>query len=66
MAFVKTTVTDDITGKNSEFCFNTEYIISMQPSRNATILKFTNGERVIVDMPYEALNRAVGATDQLD
>ena len=29
MAFIKTTLTDDITGKNSEFCFNTEYVIAI-------------------------------------
>ena len=66
MAFIKTTVTDDLTGKNSEYCFNTEYIVTLQPSRNATILRFTDGEKVMVDMPYETLARYVGATDKLD
>jgi hypothetical protein len=66
MAFIKTTLTDDITGKNSEFCFNTEYIVSMQPARNATVLMFTDGQKLIVDIPYEALTRFVGAKDKLD
>jgi hypothetical protein len=65
MAFVKTTLTDEITGKNSEFCFNTEFIVSMQPARNTTILQFTDGQKLIVDLPYEALTRFVEAKDRL-
>jgi hypothetical protein len=66
MAFIKTTLTDDITGKNSEFCFNTEYVVSMQPVRNTTVLMFIDGQKLIVDLPYEALTRHVGAIDKLD
>jgi hypothetical protein len=66
MAFIKTTLTDDVTGKKSDFCFNTEYIISMQVAHNATFLKFTNGEKVAVDIHYEDLIRYVGAKDKLD
>jgi hypothetical protein len=61
MAFLKTTLTDDISGKNSEFCFNTDYVVSMQPVRNTTVLMFTDGQKLIVDIPYEALTRFVGA-----
>ena len=66
MAFIKTTLTDDVTGKNSEFCFNTEYLVSLQPARNATTLKFIDGDKVIVDMSYADLIRYVGAKDKLD
>ena len=66
MAYIKTTLTDELTGKNSGFCFNTEYIVSLQPARNATILKFTDGQTVIVDMPYDALMCYIGAKDKLD
>jgi hypothetical protein len=66
MAFIKTTLTDEITGKNSEFCFNTEYIVSLQPARNTTILMFTDGQKLIVDLPYEALTRHMGAKEKLD
>ena len=66
MAFIKTTLTDDITGKNAEFCFNTEYIVSLQPARNATVLMFTDGQKLIVDMPYEALTRFLGAKDRIE
>ena len=66
MAFIKTTLTDELTGKNSEFCFNTEYLVSLQPARSATILKFVDGQKTIVDLPYDALTRYVGAKDKLD
>ena len=66
MAFIKTTLTDEITGKNAAFCFNTKYVVSMQPTRNTTVLMFTNGQKLIVDLPYEALTRYVGAKDKLD
>jgi len=66
MAFIKTTLTDELTGKNSEFCFNTEYIVSLQPARSATILMFVDGQKTIVDLPYDALTRHVGAKDKLD
>ena len=66
MAFIKTTLTDELTGKNSDFCFNTEYIVSLQPARNATILMFTDGQKTIVDLPYETLTRHLGAKDNLD
>ena len=66
MAFIKTTLTDELTGKNSDYCFNTEFIVSLQPARNATILMFTDGQKTIVDMPYDALTRYVGAKDKLD
>ena len=66
MAFIKTTLTDELTGKNSEFCFNTEYIVSLQPARSATILMFVDGQKTIVDLPYDAFTRYVGAKDKLD
>jgi hypothetical protein len=66
MAYIKTTVTDDVTGKKSDFCFNTEYIVSMQPTRHATVLKFASGEKAVVDTTYEDLSRFVGAKDKLD
>ena len=66
MAFIKTTLTDELTGKNSEFCFNTEYIVSLQPARSATILMFVDGQKIVVDLPYDALARYVGAKDKLD
>jgi hypothetical protein len=65
MAFIRTTLTDELTGKNSDFCFNTEFIVTVQPARNATILMFTDGQKVIVDLPYEALTRYLGAKDKL-
>jgi hypothetical protein len=65
MAFIKTTLTDELTGKNTEFCFNTEYIVSMQPARNATILAFVDGQKTIVDLPFDALIHYVGAKDKL-
>ena len=66
MAFIKTTLTDEITGKNSEFCFNTEYIVSLQPARNCTILRFADGKDVVVDLRYDALTRFVEAKDRLE
>jgi len=66
MAFIKTTLTDDITGKNSDFCFNTEYVIAMQPTRVATILTFSDGQKLIVDTPYAKLTQFVGAEDKLN
>lgn len=65
MAFIKTTLTDELTGKNSEFCFNTEYIASMQPTPNATILMFADGQKLIVDLSYEKLTKFVGAKEGL-
>ena len=65
MAFIKTTLNDEITGKNSEFCFNTEHVVSMQPARSTTILMFVDGTKLIVDLPYEALTRFVGAKEKL-
>jgi len=66
MAFIKTTLTDELTGKNSEFCLNTEYVVSLQPARQATIPMFTHGQKVVVDLPYEVLARLIGARDRLD
>ena len=66
MAFIKTTLTDDVTGKNSEFCFNTEHVTAMQPTRVATILTFCDGQKLIVDIPYEKLTQFVGAKEKLD
>jgi len=65
MAFVKTTLTDELTGKNTEFCFNTDYVMSMQPARNATVLTFVDGEKIVVDTHYDALNRFVCAVEKL-
>ena len=36
MAYIKTTLTDEITGKNVEYCFNTEHIVALSPARNTT------------------------------
>ena len=66
MAFIKTTLTDDITGKNSEFCFNTEYVIAMQPTPKATILTFSDGQKLIVDLSFDSLVKFVGAKEKLD
>ena len=66
MAFIKTTLTDDISGKNSEYCFNTDYVMAMQPTRVATILTFCDGQKLIVDIPYEKLVKFVGAKEKLD
>jgi hypothetical protein len=66
MAFIKTTLTDDLTGKNAEFCFNTDYVIAMQPTRVATILTFSDGQKLIVDLPFEKLVKFVGAKEHLE
>jgi len=66
MAFVKTTLTDEMTGKNVEFCFNTDYVMHMQPARSATVLTFVDGQRIIVDTYYESLCRFVTAVEKLD
>jgi hypothetical protein len=66
MAYIKTTLTDEITGKNAEFCFNTEYVVAMQPTRTATILTFCDGQKLIVDLPFEKLTKFVGAKDKID
>ena len=66
MPFIKTTLTDDLSGRNSDFCFNTDYVVSLQPARNATILMFVDGQKMIVDVPYEKLVRFFGAKERLD
>ena len=66
MAFIKTTLTDDLTGKNSDFCFNTEYVIAMQPTRIATILTFSDAQKLIVDIPFEKQAKFVGAKEKFD
>ena len=66
MAFIKTTLTDDITGKNVDYCFNTEYIVALSPARNATELTFVTGQKVLVDIPYPSLTKFVGAKDKVD
>ena len=66
MAFIKTTLTDDVTGKNAEFCFNTEYVIAMQPTPKATILTFSDGQKLIVDLSFDNLVKFVGAKEKLD
>lgn len=66
MPFIKTTLTDDITGKNSEFCFNTDYVMAMQPTRLTTVLTFCDGQKLIVDIPYDKLVRFVGAKEKID
>ena len=66
MAFIKTTLTDDVTGKNADFCFNTEYVIAMQPTRVATILTFSDGQKLIVDVPFEKLTKFVSAKEISD
>jgi hypothetical protein len=66
MAFIKTTLTDEFAGKNAEFCFNTEYVVAMQPTRVATILTFCDGKKLIVDIPYPKLIKFVGAKETLD
>jgi hypothetical protein len=65
MAFIKTTLTDDITGKNADFCFNTDYVIAMQPTVKATILTFSDGQKLIVDLPFEKLVKFVGAKENI-
>jgi hypothetical protein len=66
MAFIKTTLTDEITGKNVEYCFNTEHLIALSPARNATEVTFITGQKVLVDLPYAALTKFIGAKDKLD
>jgi hypothetical protein len=66
MAFIKTTLTDDVNGKNSEFCFNTDYVMAMQPTRVATILTFCDGQKLIVDIPFDKLTKFVGAKEKID
>ena len=63
MAYIKTTLTDDVSGKNADFCFNTEHIAAMQPTPKATILMFANGQKLIVDIPFEKLLKFVGAQE---
>jgi hypothetical protein len=65
MAFIKTTLTDDVTGKNADFCFNTDYVIAMQPTPKATILTFSDGQKLIVDIAFENLVKFVNATDKI-
>ena len=66
MAFIKTTLTDEITGKNVEYCFNTEYVVALSPARNATEVTFVTGQKVLVDLPYASLTKFAGAKDKLD
>ena len=66
MAFIKTTLTDEITGKNVEYCLNTEHIIALSPARNTTEVTFISGQKVLVDLPYAALTKFIGAKDKLD
>ena len=66
MAFIKTTLTDEITGKNVEICINTEYIVSLSPARNSTEISFTNGQKRLVDLRYDALTKFIGAKDKID
>ena len=66
MAFIKTTLTDEITGKNVEYCFNTEQLVALSPARNATELTFITGQKVLVDLPYAALTKFIGAKDKID
>jgi len=66
MAFIKTTLTDEITGKNVEYCFNTEHVVALSPARTATELTFITGQKVLVDLPYAALTRFMGAKEKLD
>ena len=66
MAFIKTTLTDELTGKNTDYCFNTEYVVSLQPARDTSILMFSDGQKVIVDIPFEKLAHYFAAKDKLD
>jgi predicted RNA-binding protein (virulence factor B family) len=66
MAFIKTTLTDELTGKNVEICINTEYIVSLSPARNTTEITFTNGDKKLVDLSYDALTKFIGAKAKLD
>ena len=66
MAFIKTTLTDEITGKNIEYCFNTEHIVALSPARSTTEITFLTGQKVLVDLSYAALTKFIGAKDKLD
>ena len=66
MPFIKTTLTDDVTGKNVDYCFNTEYVVALSPARNTTELTFVTGHKVLVDIPYSALTKFVGAKEKVD
>ena len=66
MAFIKTTLTDEITGKNAEYCFNTEHLIALSPPRNTTEITFVTGHKVLVDLPCAALTKFIGAKEKLD
>lgn len=61
MAFIKTTLTDHLSGKNWEVSFNTEYITTLQPAKNCTIIRFSNGQEIVVDLPYEDMAKFVQA-----
>ena len=66
MPFIKTTLTDEITGKNVDYCFNTEHVVALSPARNATELTFITGQKLLVDLRYDALTKFIGAKDKLD
>jgi hypothetical protein len=66
MPFIKTTLTDEITGKNVDYCFNTEHVVALSPARNATELTFITGQKLLVDLRYDSLTKFVGAKDKLD
>jgi len=51
MAFIKTTLTDEITGKNVEYCFNTEHPSSRSRPRATRRVTFVTGQKVLVDLP---------------
>ena len=65
MAFIKTTLTDEITGKNVEICFNTKQMVTLSPARNATEITFTNGQKMLVDLRYDQLTKYIEAVDNL-
>jgi hypothetical protein len=66
MPFIKTTLTDEITGKNVEYCFNTEHVIALSPARTTTEITFISGQKVLVDLPYASLTKFIGAKDKVD
>ena len=66
MAFIKTTLTDEITGKNVEYCFNTEHVVALSPARTTTEITFITGQKVLVDLPYAGLTKFIDAKDRLD
>ena len=66
MPFIKTTLTDEITGKNVDYCFNTEHVIALSPARNATELTLITGQKLLVDLRYDSLTEFVGAKGKLD